>query len=170
MAPKRKRRDTARFFSEETKFKMHEEAAKRVVLETLSFLHMKRPAYVEIYFLRDQSIKALNKKFGKKDKKTTVLSFKSPENAPHPEINIPIPPHQNLWCGGIGDKKTAFHLGEIYLAPSYISAEGENIERLIVHGLVHLLGYTHKGNRDRIRMEALEKRIFRHLKKIKVVP
>lgn len=146
------------FFSEARQFVAREKIIDRVVLETLSFLRVKTPAYLEIFFLKDNSMRALNKKFKKRDKKTTILSFEPSVKMPHPEINSTL-------NGG----KRVVYLGEIYLAPDYIIKKKADMGELVVHGVLHLLGYTHNENRDSIKMEALEKRVFTHLKKIGTV-
>ncbi|MDO8585260.1 MAG: rRNA maturation RNase YbeY [bacterium] len=47
-------------------------------------------------------------------------------------------------------------LGEIYLNPTYIAAHGEDVDLMLVHGFLHLLGYDHKRKSDRIKMEKKE--------------
>jgi len=54
-------------------------------------------------------------------------------------------------------------LGEIFLAPEYVRDHGEDIVFLAVHGLLHLLGYTHDGERDSIKMERKEREIIRRI-------
>lgn len=57
-------------------------------------------------------------------------------------------------------------LGEIYLNRAL--AKGAlgpaEILRLLIHGILHLVGYHHKGTRDTIRMEALETKLIAQLK------
>lgn len=80
---------------------------------------------ININFIDDHSMKKLNRKFRKKDKTTDVLSF-------------------NLNEGGL--------LGEVYIslpqakrqAKEYNCSLTVEILRLIEHGILHLLGYTHK--------------------------
>jgi len=96
--------------------------------------------FFDIYFVDSRKMRRLNKLFRGKDKPTNVLAFPS-NNFPRPDIN-------------------SYFLGEIYLCPSYIRRHKENIYRLIIHGFLHLLGYTHKKSSDRIKMEALENKIL----------
>jgi ssRNA-specific RNase YbeY (16S rRNA maturation enzyme) len=51
-------------------------------------------------------------------------------------------------------------LGEIYLNPDYIKRRGEDLNYMIIHGFLHLLGYDHKRTNDRIKMEKEEKRLY----------
>lgn len=76
---------------------------------------------VSIIFTESHQIKKLNKQFRHKDTPTDVLTFTLEEK--------PVS-------------------GEIYICPEYIKKNGydsEEILRNIVHGLLHLLGYNHKG-------------------------
>ncbi len=54
-------------------------------------------------------------------------------------------------------------LGEIYISPDFIKAEGQSVEGMLAHGFLHLLGYDHEKKNDRIRMEAQEKKLVRRL-------
>jgi len=100
-------------------------------------------ASVDIYLVDEKVMKSLNRKFRGKDKPTDVLSFKEPAGFPHPE-------------------RKGKYLGEIYLAPGVAKKKGNDLEALLIHGLLHLLGYTHKRKSDRIKMEKLERRLEKH--------
>ena len=68
-----------------------------------------------------------------------VLAFPAPKNFYRPDI------------------KSEKSLGEIYLNPQYIKERGENLTNMLTHGFLHLLGYDHKKNRDKLKMEKKEK-------------
>jgi len=105
---------------------------------------MRRPdTSVSVYLISDSLMRELNFKYRRKDKPTIVLSFIEPQ-IPHPET----------------DKKV---LGEIYLAPRYIEKNKEDIDRLLIHGLLHLLGYDHTRKDDKIKMENKERDLARRL-------
>ena len=105
---------------------------------------MRRPdTLVSVYLISDSLMRELNFKYRRKDKPTTVLSFVEPK-IPHPET----------------DKKV---LGEIYLAPRYIEKNKGDIDRLLLHGLLHLLGYDHTRKDDKIKMENKERDLARRL-------
>ncbi len=97
----------------------------------------KRP--VQVFLVANGEMRRINRVFRGKDKVTNVLSFEFDERLPYPK-NLPRP------------------LGEIYLAPDYIRRMDDDSTALLVHGLVHLLGYTHKRRNDKILMERLEKK------------
>lgn len=122
------------------------EKVRRAVLGTLRSLRYKN-AFVSAYFVTDQEIKLLNSRFRGKHKATTVLSFGVMKHFPQPDL-----------------PQSLRFLGDIYLAPKYIARVDENLERLAVHGTLHLSGYTHGAHRDRIKMELCERRIAMRLR------
>ena len=89
-------------------------------------------------------IQKLNKSWRNKDKPTNVLSF--PQE--HPAI-----------------------LGDVILALETIRQEAEeqdisfedHVTHLIIHGILHLLGYNHESSAEAEEMEALEIRILGEL-------
>ena len=81
-----------------------------------------------------------------KDKKVDVLAFREPEG-------FPMPSHL----------KIKNDLGEIYLNWDLKPCDFERLTFLFLHGLVHLLGFSHKKERDMIEMEKIEKKIWRQI-------
>lgn len=119
-----------------------EEKLKETAYKTL--LLLRRPdAAANIYIIPDSLMRKLNFKYRRKDKPTTVLSFSDPK-IPHPETKMKF-------------------LGDIYLAPRYIKKSGGDIKELLIHGLLHLVGYDHEKKDDKIRMEKKEQELFRKL-------
>ncbi len=53
--------------------------------------------------------------------------------------------------------------GEVYLNRDYAKRDGAALLRLLLHGVLHLLGYKHERKNDIIRMEALEKKIWHRI-------
>ena len=105
--------------------------------------------YLEVYLVSDEEIRRLNRRFRGKDKPTNVLSFSSA-----PDFLIP--------------KARQSFLGEIFLAPDYAFRQKESMARLLVHGLLHLFGYTHLNVRDKIKMEVFEERVEIYLRRRKI--
>jgi probable rRNA maturation factor len=91
----------------------------------------------------DAQIRELNRTWRNKDKPTNVLSFPAPEQ---PGLSGPR------------------HLGDIALAYETLVRESEeeskelahHFAHLIVHGVLHLLGYDHEVEAEADIMEALE--------------
>ncbi len=84
---------------------------------------------INLIFVKDKKIKELNKNFRKKNKPTDVLAFPMGEDGILGDIAISV--------------ETARKNAKAYS----VSFEQE-IKRLIIHGVLHLLGYKHsKGMR-----------------------
>ena len=101
-------------------------------------------AKLDIHLVTESQIQALNKTFMHKDKPTTVLAFSHPKDFPSPV------------------SKKIF-LGEVYICKSYIDKHGEDIRFMLIHGILHLLGFDHVKYSDRIEMEKLEKKFLTDL-------
>lgn len=95
-------------------------------------------------FVAPSEITALNSDFRKKDKATNVLSF--PSNLPS-DICLP---HQ--------------FLGDVIVCPEVVATEADeqgksfenHLAHIIIHGILHLLGYDHIKEKDANVMEPLE--------------
>jgi len=104
---------------------------------------------VAIAFVTDAEIARLNKTYRKKNKPTDVLSFPAPSSAKRPNRNK--------------------FLGDIAIAPAvarrYAKKNGRSLQTeicvLILHGLLHLLGYDHET--DRGQMDRVEHKLRRKL-------
>lgn len=107
---------------------------------------------VAVVLSSDRQVAALNGQFRGKAKPTNVLSF--------PAARGPMPALSG------GSEPTA--LGDIVLAAETIFAEarelgiapGHHLQHLVVHGLLHLLGYDHIEAEEALVMEALETQIL----------
>ena len=118
-----------------------EEEARRLLKKALKLLGRERSA-IDIFFIGDAVMRRLNRVYRGKDKTTNVLSFSAPKNFPRPDL-----------------KTETAYLGEIYLNMGYIKKEGEDWRVMLIHGLLHLLGFDHEKISDKIRMQKLEKSI-----------
>lgn len=97
---------------------------------------------VTVILLPNAELRRLKKTHLRKDVPIVdVLSFPAAEGFPHPDSRFPA-------------------LGEIYLNRDIAAKDPDRAEALVIHGLLHLLGYRHHRNRDRIEMEKLEKRVL----------
>lgn len=106
---------------------------------------------IAILFTGDATIAGLNAEWRGKPVPTNVLSF--------PAEAFPLPEGE------------ARPLGDIVLAYGVVSSEaaeqGKNLPQhathLIVHGVLHLLGFDHEDDDEASEMEALETRILKGL-------
>jgi probable rRNA maturation factor len=99
---------------------------------------------LDIFLLKDADIARLKARFIKKKTEPNILSFPEPLSFPHPETK----------------KK---YLGEIYLNKDILKKSPERAAPLLIHGILHLLGYSHGRKADAAQMERLEKKVFAQL-------
>jgi probable rRNA maturation factor len=106
---------------------------------------------LSILLTDNKKIKKLNNKFRKKNKSTDVLSF------PH---------YQKKEIKNLLKKKLEFYLGDIAVNIQKIDCKKneQNVKKklniLWIHGLLHLMGYRHKTNKDYKKMQSLEKKFL----------
>ena len=95
-----------------------------------------------------KEIKKLNRKFRKKNKITDVLSF---------------PSHNKKILLKILKKKEDTYLGDVAINIYKINKKNFKIEfdKLWLHGLLHLIGYTHKINKNYNKMFKLENNLLK---------
>jgi probable rRNA maturation factor len=116
-------------------------------------LPLSRKCELGVIITDDQSIKSLNKKYRGKNKPTDVLSFSMIEG------EIPLAESPNL-----GDLvislPTAIKQSIAYDVNLY-----QELLRLMIHGLLHLLGYDHENvsKQEARKMQLEEERIYEKL-------
>lgn len=118
---------------------------------------------VSISFVNGDEIKNLNKKFRNVDSKTDVLSF------PNLQLTPGVKVYKKDFLLDIDPKTKNLVLGDIIIceevAKNNASEFGHSYERelcyLIVHGFLHLLGYDHIKEEDKIIMRAYEEAVLR---------
>ena len=113
------------------------------------------PASIEIAIrlTSDTEVHALNLKWRDKDQPTNVLSF-------------PMCDADEL--ATLEEAQGEVMLGDIVLAQGVCTREAEekripleaHATHLIVHGVLHLLGYDHMGDEEALAMESLERRVL----------
>ena len=133
-----------------TKFPMYKKYINKTVFETLNIVDYDTNKNLEISFFltSDKNIKVLNNKFRKKNKATNVLSF--PMMHKIDGYNL---------------------LGDIVISCDKIIDESmikkikkyEYLSYIVIHGLLHLLGYDHKTNQQYKEMNLLETKILKKL-------
>lgn len=108
------------------------------------------PAELSLLLTADEEIRTLNKSWRGKDEATNVLSF--PQDALHfGEVARPI-----------GDVALAFETVVREAAASGIPVR-QHTAHLVVHGVLHLLGYTHENDSTAKDMELLEVQVLASL-------
>lgn len=113
--------------------------------------HGVKPGIVAALFTDDATMQGLNREWRDKDKPTNVLSFPAD---PMPEVpGIPLP---------LGDLALGAEICAREAAEKGIPVENHTCH-LIVHGLLHLIGYDHIDDADAQMMEDWERRILASL-------
>ncbi len=111
-----------------------------------------RSKEITILFADDAALKTMNKDWRGKNKPTNVLSFPAAK-----ELKLPRGQIKPL-----GDIALAFETVAKEAAVSGKSIR-DHTTHLIVHGVLHLLGYDHESDVDAAIMEAKEIRILKKL-------
>ena len=104
---------------------------------------------ITLLFADDETMQELNKDWRGKDAPTNVLSFPAPKDQPVPPGELSL-------------------LGDIVLGFGTCAREAEEAGKtltnhtchLIVHGVLHLLGYDHVDDQEAEKMEAAEIKIL----------
>jgi probable rRNA maturation factor len=104
---------------------------------------------LSVLLVGERRSRALNARYRGRDRSTNVLSF-------------PAPPVAASNCGVLGD---------LVICPAVLRAEARAQEKdvrahwahMVVHGLLHLMGYDHERQSDAQRMERREVRVLRRL-------
>ena len=99
-------------------------------------------------------IKKLNKRFRKKNKSTDVLSFPFYEKK---QLNNKIKKEKEIYLGDI-----IINLNEIKNKNNKTKFQ-ERLNRLWIHGLVHLFGYQHKKDNDFYDMKKIEQKYLEYI-------
>lgn len=157
------------FFEEEGPLELSlscEELAQKVIDAALDYVKCPYEAEVNLLLTMNQEIQEMNQQFRQIDRPTDVLSF--------PMISYDQP-------GNFDFLETAdeyFHpesgellLGDIVISKEKVLAQaeeyGHSVEReyafLIAHSMLHLFGYDHMEEEERLSMERMQKEILENL-------
>ncbi len=96
---------------------------------------------VSILLTDDREMRALNRTWRGKDAPTNVLSFPASDDPSRP--------------GLLGDVALAYETSQKE-ADAMGLALADHAAHLVVHGVLHLLGFDHEADQEAARMEALE--------------
>ena len=126
----------------------------------------REPALFEISMLAcdDARIRTLNAEFRGKDKPTNVLSWPAWDLSAETPGALPEPPEPGTAEDpeGLGDMALAYETCAREAADQGKSFD-DHVTHLVVHSLLHLLGYDHETDADAEVMEETEVAILAHL-------
>jgi probable rRNA maturation factor len=129
--------------------KISRQELKKIALRVLELVKQDR-AELSVSLVDNKEIQALNAQFRKKDAPTDVLSFPV-EDGLAPDVRL------------LGDVIISVEKAEEQAVQRKRSLD-EEIVTLLVHGILHLIGYDHERSaRDARIMGRLEKKIHRAL-------
>lgn len=126
-------------------------ALKRLAAHALAVENVARPAELSVVLTGDSAVRELNRTYRGVDSATDVLSFSQTEGE---EFAVP-------------DGETP-HLGDVIIsietaqrqADEHSLAIQDEVAHLLVHGVLHLLGYDHEDPGDETVMRAHEDAIL----------
>jgi probable rRNA maturation factor len=126
------------FVANEQEIPVNEARSAALVRHTLSSEDLDENAELSVLFVTADHIRRLNKRFAGNDYATDVLAF-------------PM----------MDETDDSFLLGDVVVCPSIAEENahklghgvGKEIDALLVHGTLHLLGYDHQGVDDKERMD-----------------
>lgn len=136
------------FFSVKNKI-LKETEIQKIVSDVLS--QQKRKGNISVHIVGDKKIRDINKIYRDKDKVTDVISFAIEEG-------------ENIF--DFIDEKD---LGDIFICANQIRrqakenniSEKEEMIRMLVHGILHILGYDHLQEVDAKKMFALQEKFVK---------
>jgi probable rRNA maturation factor len=129
---------------------------RQIAVAVLAAEAVKPGAKLSLVLTNDDTVKELNRKYRGQDKTTDVLAFPLGEDS----------------AAFVSPPRAAAHLGEVVISYPQASRQakeaGHTLEKelalLIVHGVLHILGYDHQraaqGQRMRAREQAILGQIF----------
>lgn len=120
-------------------------------LATLALRDNIEAAEVTIRIVNDDEMLHLNSTYRQQDKTTNVLAF--PSNLPD-EIELDCP-----------------FLGDVIISPAVVLAESKTLNKsltehwtlILIHGVLHLLGYDHIEDEDALIMQSIEIQLLAEL-------
>ena len=130
------------FLENKTSVKVHESSFFHVWETIVKKENLNKDAYVNILLTNDEIIKAYNKKYLGRDEPTDVIAF----SAEIPQISL---------------------LGDIIIDTERAEKQKDNrslnveLQRLFLHGLLHLLGYDHISAAQEKIMSSKEKKYWK---------
>jgi probable rRNA maturation factor len=129
-----------------TKTPIDKKFLEKIVRFVLKKEGINRKSEVSIVFISEQKMKEINNRYRKKNEPTDVLSF-----------SFVLPPNHLL------------QLGEILICPAQVRENAKlqkedswrkELARVLIHGILHLLGYSHYALKERRIMETRQEKYF----------
>lgn len=125
---------------------------QRIAIRLIKAMKLPKSSVLSLVFCDDKLIQSINKQHRDKDEPTDVLSFPMPRNE---------------FDGGSG----AVVLGDIVISVETAQRQASELKHslkseiafLMIHGMLHLNGYDHIDDNDRVSMSAKEAELYKML-------
>lgn len=127
---------------------------RQAVLETLRKIGMRSFVQVSVTVGGDRKVRELNRKYRGMDKTTNVLSFP----LYGPEVDLESVPKLGKTVP-LGDVIISYPVARLEAARDSVLVD-HKIAQLVVHGVLHLVGFDHIDPVQMSQMEKLEDEIF----------
>ena len=136
----------------QSRFKIEKRKIRITVSRILKILHCDDKE-ISIVLTDDETIRILNKQYLERDKSTNVISF-SLQEGEYGNVNPQI----------LGDVVISLDTAERDARKGNLTLE-EEIDFLLIHGILHLLGYNHENTSkdETIKMQQKEKKLFNQI-------
>jgi rRNA maturation RNase YbeY len=136
-----------RIFYDNVKFRLKGSVRKRKFIEKVIREDNKMPADLSFIFTSDERIREINKEFLGHDYFTDVISFNSDmKNVVNGEVYISI--------------DSVRKNSKVYTVPLE-----EEVIRVMIHGTLHLLGYTDEEEKQKVRMFELQEKMIKEFER-----
>jgi probable rRNA maturation factor len=117
---------------------------------------------VTLLFVGEDQIATYNDRFMHREGATDVLAF----------------PIEHLKPGLVPQRRPGgppLNIGDVVIAPAYVQAQAEatgvsfndDLSLMVVHGLLHLLGYDHQDDEEAERMEQRERQLLARARRLR---
>ena len=135
--------------------------ANQAFFETLSLLDLHHKSFACCILACDnKQIKQLNNKFRGKNCPTNVLSF--PASLENYEMKNTLTPSKANNFHELGDIAIAFEMCKKEATKSKVKFE-HHVYHLIIHSVLHLLGFDHEEEKNASKMEKIEVQVLAKL-------
>ncbi len=139
----------------------YEDIIRQMVVAALDYENCPYEAEVSVTVVDDKEIQEINKTYRNIDKATDVLSFPMYQYEKAADFD-------NLDDSAFNPESGELLLGDIVISAEKVTAQakeyGHSKERefafLLVHSMLHLLGYDHMEEEERLVMESKQKEIL----------
>ena len=147
------------FEFEDSSWKILHSRIEKYIRKTIEYFHFlnnfnEKNANLGVFLVKNEKIKEINNKYRQKDKVTDVISF----------------PYLDCKDGEFldGNVFENLYLGDVFCAIDFIKEDcgrnntnfDENLMRIVIHGILHLIGFDHIKDEDYAIMNKKEDEIF----------